>query len=176
MWLHAGAKVRSFHRDIKHKLKVMSLEVDSACDVRWSRKSPNETPAYALSIQNEEQGHSNFSFRISIRFGLFSLAIFSPSVFLLLACVSCAWSTQYDDVALRCLMCLPYEYFPLVPPVHPPISPVGYGRHAKQAAGTRYVCHFHLILSTRCPLVSYSVCVNHSFEKAHMRNHRRNHF
>ena len=32
LWLNAGSKVRSFDSDIKSKLQVMSLEVDSACD------------------------------------------------------------------------------------------------------------------------------------------------
>ena len=32
MCLNAGSKVRSFDRDIKSKLEIMSLEVDSACD------------------------------------------------------------------------------------------------------------------------------------------------
>ena len=34
--LNAGSKVRSFDRDIKSKLKIMSLEVDGACDASSS--------------------------------------------------------------------------------------------------------------------------------------------
>ena len=48
MWLNAGSKVRSFdRRDIKSKLKIMSLEVDSACDAS-SSMSLGATPKRAL--------------------------------------------------------------------------------------------------------------------------------
>ena len=60
----------------------------------------------------------------------------------------------------------------LGPPCPSSHLPSGSGRKAKQAAGTRYAI-FHLISSIRCPLVSYTVCANHSFEKRHMRNPRR---
>ena len=69
--------------------------------------------------------------------------------------------------------CLASSPLLFVPPVHTPISPPG----SKCKASSWYqVCHFHLILSIRYPLVSYTVCVNHSLEKVHMRNHRRNYF
>ena len=36
MWLNAGSKVRSFDRDIKKKLNITPLEVDSACEASSS--------------------------------------------------------------------------------------------------------------------------------------------
>ena len=37
IWLNAGSKVRSFDRDINSKLKIMSLEVDSACGADYPK-------------------------------------------------------------------------------------------------------------------------------------------
>ena len=47
MWLNAGSKVRNFDRDIKSKLKIMSLEVDSACNAS-SSMSLDDSPKRAL--------------------------------------------------------------------------------------------------------------------------------
>ena len=67
----------------------------------------------------------------------------------------------------------------LPPSRRPPSSsshlPSPFGSKCK-ASSWYQVCNFHLISSIICPLVSYTVCVNHSFGKSHTRNHRRTFF
>ena len=57
------SKLGCFHRDTKIKLKIISLEVDGACDAQTIQKeqghilrsmidiSPDETPAYAYPVR-----------------------------------------------------------------------------------------------------------------------------
>ena len=47
IWLTAGSKIRSFDRYIKIKLKIMSLEVDNACDADTTyENNPQPTPSF----------------------------------------------------------------------------------------------------------------------------------
>ena len=114
-----------------------------------------------------------FPLEYKIRFDLSSFAIF-PMVFCLMACVSCAWSTQYDGMVLRCPMYLPYEHLPLVPSSILP-SLFRFGSKCK-ATDLYQVCNFMLISSIVWPLVSYTECVKHRFDRFHLRNHRRKYF
>ena len=61
-------------------------------------------------FQVKKKKNSLLLTRYGFWFGLFSFAILSFSVFMLLVCVCCAWSTRYDGMTLRCVMWLPYEY------------------------------------------------------------------
>ena len=109
------------------------------------------------------------------KFGLVCfLSLFFPIVFWLMACVYCAWSTHYDSMVLRCLTYLPYEYFPLVPSSTLP-SLFRFGSKCK-ATDLYQVCNFMLISSIVWPLVSYTECVKHRFDRFHLRNHRRKYF
>ena len=66
-----------------------------------------------------------------------------------------------------------------LPSSRPPLRPSPYllyhsgsGRVAKETAVMLFLFH----LSIRCPLVSYTLCVNHILVMYNMKRHRRNHF